>query len=81
MLTTSRHSAVIAICRKNTVTLWDTSPIAIRRMMRLGDNVVQSYDLSNFRLIASVGEPLNAEAAWWANKTLGAAIEIPKSKY
>ncbi len=47
------------------ITVWYTAPTAIRRLMRLGNEPTKEYDLSNLRLVQSVGEPLNPEAVTW----------------
>lgn len=47
------------------VTVWYTAPTAIRRLMRIDIDPLQEYELSNLRLIYSVGEPLNPEAVIW----------------
>lgn len=52
------------------VTIWYTAPTAIRMLM--GSSVdVRSFDLSNLRYLASVGEPLNPEAIWWSLEKFG----------
>jgi acetyl-CoA synthetase len=56
------------------VTIWYTAPTAIRMLMRTGVEPRQSFDLSNLRFIASVGEPLNAEAVVWGQQVLGLPI-------
>ena len=56
------------------VTVWYTAPTAIRRLMRMTENPREKYDLSALRLILSVGEPLNAEAVAWSERTLGLPI-------
>jgi acetyl-CoA synthetase len=56
------------------VTVWYTAPTAIRRLMRLGLEPRQHYDLSCLRLIHSVGEPLNPEAVVWGEKAMGLPI-------
>jgi acetyl-CoA synthetase len=56
------------------VTVWYTSPTAIRMLMRAGVGPRSKYDLSRLRFIASVGEPLNAEAVVWGQETLGLPI-------
>jgi acetyl-CoA synthetase len=56
------------------VTVWYTAPTAIRMLMKAGDDLARSYDLSNLRFIASVGEPLNPEAVVWGQKVLGLPI-------
>jgi acetyl-CoA synthetase len=43
-------------------------------LMRAGDKLPKHYDLSSLRLIASVGEALNAEAVLWSNRVLGLPI-------
>jgi acetyl-CoA synthetase len=53
------------------VTVWYTAPTAIRMMMKLGDEIVQNYDLTPLRFMASVGEPLNPEAVLWGQKAFG----------
>jgi acetyl-CoA synthetase len=39
--------------------------------MRDGEELVKQYDLSSLRHLASVGEPLNAEAVIWSEKVYG----------
>jgi acetyl-CoA synthetase len=56
------------------VTVWYTAPTAIRRLMRLGIEPRERYDLTHLRLIHSVGEPLNPEAVVWGEKALGHPI-------
>lgn len=53
------------------VTVWYTAPTAIRMMMKIGIDVVRRYDLRALRFLASVGEPLNAEAVVWGQKAFG----------
>lgn len=56
------------------VNIWYTAPTAIRMLMQAGDELARHYDLSHLRLIASVGEPLNAEAVIWGERVLGIPI-------
>lgn len=56
---------------KYRVSVWYTAPTAIRSLMKAGDEVVKSYDLSSLRHLASVGEPLNSEAVIWSERILG----------
>ena len=56
---------------KHHVTVWYSAPTAIRSLMKAGENVVKKYDLSSLRHLASVGEPLNAEAVIWSEKIYG----------
>lgn len=52
------------------VTIWYTAPTAIRMLM--GANLdLKQFDLSSLRHLASVGEPLNPEAIWWALEAFG----------
>ena len=53
------------------VTVWYTAPTAIRLLMKAGDELPRRYDLSRLRFMASVGEPLNAEAVLWSQRVLG----------
>lgn len=56
---------------KNRVTVWYSAPTAIRSLMKAGDEIVKSFDLSSLRHLASVGEPLNSEAVIWSEKVFG----------
>ncbi len=56
------------------VSVWYTAPTAIRMLMKAGDELPGEYDLSALRVIASVGEPLNAEAVQWGERVLGLPI-------
>lgn len=53
------------------VTVWYTTPTAIRMMMRLGAALARGYRDNSLRVAASVGEPLSAEAVAWGEKALG----------
>lgn len=59
---------------KNNVTMWYSAPTAIRSLMKAGDDIIKEYDLSSLRHLASVGEPLNAEAVIWSEKVYGKAF-------
>ncbi|MFZ0614244.1 MAG: AMP-binding protein [Desulfobacterales bacterium] len=56
------------------VSVWYTSPSAIRRLMRADPSPRDAYDLGALRLICSVGEPLHAGAVHWAEHTLGLPV-------
>ena len=56
------------------VTIWYTAPTAVRMMMKIGADVPREFDLSQLRLIASVGEPLNPEAVLWGREAFGLPI-------
>ncbi|WP_292166386.1 acetate--CoA ligase [Mesorhizobium sp.] len=60
-----------SVLQRERVNVWYTAPTAIRMMMRLGSDVVKSYDLSALRFMASVGEPLNPEAVVWGQEAFG----------
>lgn len=56
---------------ENRVTVWYSAPTAIRSLMKEGREVIEKYDLSALRHLASVGEPLNAEAVIWSTEVFG----------
>ncbi len=56
------------------VSVWYTAPTAIRMLMRAGPDLPRGFDLSGLRLVASVGEPLGAEAVLWGRDALGSPI-------
>ncbi|SPD72547.1 Acetyl-coenzyme A synthetase [uncultured Desulfobacterium sp.] len=62
------------ILDKQKVSVWYTAPTAIRRLMRMSTEPRQLHDLTNLRLIHSVGEPLNPEAVIWGRDLLGLPI-------
>jgi acetyl-CoA synthetase len=59
-------------CEKHGVTVFYTAPTAIRALMKLGDELPRKYDLSQLRLLGSVGEPINPEAWMWYHRVIGA---------
>jgi len=60
------------IIQDHKVSVFYTAPTAIRALMKLGDGIPQSYDLSSLRLLGSVGEPINPEAWMWYHRVIGA---------
>ncbi|MCG8427003.1 MAG: acetate--CoA ligase [Chromatiales bacterium] len=60
-----------AVCEKHKVNTFYTAPTAIRALMRVGDEPVQKHDLSDLRLLGSVGEPINPEAWEWYYRVVG----------
>ncbi len=56
---------------KHHVTVWYSAPTAIRLLMKEGKEIVRKHDLSCLRHLASVGEPLNAEAVVWSQEVFG----------
>ncbi|MBI2487933.1 MAG: acetate--CoA ligase [Deltaproteobacteria bacterium] len=63
-----------SILEKQKVSIWYTAPTAIRMLMRMNIKPTEKYDLSQLRLIHSVGEPLNPEAVIWGQRVLGLPI-------
>ena len=59
------------VCEKHAVTIFYTAPTAIRALMKHGDEIPLSYDLSKLRLLGTVGEPINPEAWMWYHKIIG----------
>jgi acetyl-CoA synthetase len=59
------------ICQKHGVTIFYTAPTAIRALMKLGDAIPASHDLSRLRLLGTVGEPINPEAWMWYHTLIG----------
>ncbi|MEO7997437.1 MAG: acetate--CoA ligase [Gemmatimonadaceae bacterium] len=59
------------ICERYGVTIFYTAPTAIRAFMKWGESFVQPYDLSQLRLLGSVGEPINPEAWMWYREHIG----------
>ncbi len=57
--------------QRHKVTVWYSAPTAIRMLMREGTELASRYDLSSLRHLASVGEPLNAEAVIWSREAYG----------
>jgi acetyl-CoA synthetase len=59
------------ILEEQEVAVWYTAPTAIRMLMKVGPELARRHDLSSLRVLASVGEPLNPEAVFWGERTLG----------
>lgn len=55
------------------VTIFYTSPTAIRMFMKFGEEWPNRYNLDSLRVIGSVGEPLNPEAFEWYHRVIGKA--------
>ncbi|MBM7068722.1 acetate--CoA ligase [Actibacterium sp. 188UL27-1] len=60
-----------AVCEKHKVNQFYTAPTAIRALMAAGDDPVNTYDLSDLRVLGTVGEPINPEAWNWYNDVIG----------
>lgn len=59
------------ICEKYKVTSFYTAPTALRSLMAFGDAPIIQYDLSNLRVLGSVGEPINPEVWEWYDRVVG----------
>ncbi|MFM9035898.1 MAG: acetate--CoA ligase [Mycobacterium sp.] len=62
------------ILQDEKVTVWYTAPTAVRMLIKAGEELADKYTFPHLRFIASVGEPLNAEAVWWGKRVLGLPI-------
>ncbi|MEM9973349.1 MAG: acetate--CoA ligase [Pseudomonadota bacterium] len=60
-----------AVCEKHKVNQFYTAPTAIRALMGQGNEWVEKYDLSDLKLLGTVGEPINPEAWNWYNDIVG----------
>ncbi len=60
-----------SIIEKYGVTVFYTSPTAIRMHMRYGEGWAKRHDLNSIRLLGTVGEPINPEAWIWYYKNIG----------
>jgi acetyl-CoA synthetase len=59
------------IIEKYGVTIFYTSPTAIRMLMRHGEEILNKHDLSSLELLGSVGEPINPAAWLWFYRYVG----------
>ena len=59
------------ILQKYHVTIFYTTPTALRMFMKFGDDIPNSFDLSSLRLLGTVGEPINPEVWKWYFKIIG----------
>ncbi len=53
------------------VSIFYTTPTAIRLLMKYGEEWPKKYDLSSLRVLGSVGEPINPEAWEWFYRVTG----------
>jgi acetyl-CoA synthetase len=60
-----------AVCEKHKVNQFYTAPTAIRALMGQGNEYVTKYDLSDLKVLGTVGEPINPEAWNWYNDVVG----------
>nr|WP_239029994.1 acetate--CoA ligase [Nereida sp. MMG025] len=59
------------VCEKHKVTQFYTAPTALRALMGQGNSFVEGCDLSDLRVLGTVGEPINPEAWNWYNDVVG----------
>jgi acetyl-CoA synthetase len=59
------------LCERHGVTILYTAPTAIRAFMKWGAEHPRAHDLSQLRLLGSVGEPINPEAWMWYREHIG----------
>ena len=62
------------ILERHAVDVFYTAPTAIRLLQRAGDDIAAAADLSQLRLMASVGEPLDADAVTWCQRAFGVPV-------
>jgi len=53
------------------VSIFYTTPTAIRLLMKYGEDWPKKYDLSTLKVLGSVGEPINPEAWEWFHRVTG----------
>ncbi len=59
------------VCEKHKVNQFYTAPTAIRALMAYGEDFVNKCDLSDIKVLGTVGEPINPEAWNWYNDVVG----------
>ena len=64
-------SRIWEIIQKYKVTIFYTTPTALRMFMKFGDELPNSFNLSTLRLLGSVGEPINPKVWKWYFKIIG----------
>ncbi|MDQ3932548.1 MAG: acetate--CoA ligase, partial [Actinomycetota bacterium] len=67
-----KKDRVWSICEQYGVSIFYTAPTAIRSFMKWGEEHPQGHDLSQLRLLGTVGEPINPEAWLWYWRVIGA---------
>lgn len=65
------ESRMWKIIQKYHVTIFYTTPTALRLFMKFGDDLPNKFDLSSLRLLGSVGEPINPKVWTWYFKVIG----------
>ena len=64
-------SRIWNIIQKYKVTIFYTTPTALRMFIKFGDSIPNSFDLSHLRLLGTVGEPINPKVWEWYFKMIG----------
>jgi len=59
------------MCERHNVSIFYTAPTAIRALIKQGDEYPNKHDLSQLRLLGTVGEPINPEAWMWYHTVIG----------
>jgi len=59
------------IIEKYVVSIFYTSPTALRMFIRFGEEWIRKHDLSSLKILGSVGEPINPEVWEWYYKYIG----------
>jgi acetyl-CoA synthetase len=59
------------IIEKYVVTIFYTSPTALRMFIRYGEEWIKKHDLSSLRILGTVGETINPEVWEWYYKNIG----------
>lgn len=59
------------IIDKHQVSIFYTSPTALRALMRLGDEPLKTTSRNSLKILGSVGEPINPECWQWFFKQIG----------
>ena len=65
------ESRMWEIIQKYKVSIFYTTPTALRMFMKFGNEIPNSFDLSTLRLLGTVGEPINPEVWKWYFKVIG----------
>jgi len=64
-------SRIWDIIQKYNVTIFYTTPTALRMFIKFGDSIPNSFDLSHLRLLGTVGEPIDPKVWKWYFKIIG----------
>lgn len=59
------------IIQKYKVSIFYTSPTALRMAEKYGDEWPNTYDLSSLKILGTVGEPINPEVWEWYSRVIG----------